>query len=299
MIVDLVSHRPISRGTVLRCFGPAGLYWRETFRSKTAIYINEGDLIFTACHFDEEPHEGDYYSEFDEPTIDELRLLAALILPIGPHDGMLVVYPLQPSLGIGDQIDLSQPSVSEAYSLLVRSKLEFQNQRAWRYGPIPPVFGGEKYDYRDAHAPAEMQGRIYEVIDVSDHLLMRGLNALMKAGMLQAHAVFGEQAHYCLYIALDASHQLILRMLREAGLPNPSSVDAASFMSEAFGERPSGRKYFEDYYQDRIMTFHPESRFGVVPYAPLMNSHFYGLYYDLRDIYRWIVLRKDFDLRSS
>ena len=29
--------------------------------------------MFSACHFDKQTHERDYYSEFDDPTIEELR----------------------------------------------------------------------------------------------------------------------------------------------------------------------------------------------------------------------------------
>ena len=79
MIFDVVSRQMLEFGTVLRVFSPVGIYWKENFTASNAAYVNEGDLIFTACHFDVRPHEGGYYSEADEPTLDELRLMASLV----------------------------------------------------------------------------------------------------------------------------------------------------------------------------------------------------------------------------
>jgi hypothetical protein len=298
MTIDVISKRRIESGTILRAYAPSGLYWRDNFSAPTAIYVNEHDLIFSACHFDERPHKGEYYSEFDEPMIDELRLMAALVLPIGWNCGVLVVYPLSVSLWLNEKVDLTSLGTADRLSKLLRSNLSFSENFPWIDGPSPPAFNGLPYFYRDEPSPLKLQHRIYESIDVSDHLLMRGLGALIKGAMLTRHRVFGEQAHYSLYVALEASFQLILRKLRDAGVTNPGSVDAASLIEKTFGEAPSGRGYFEDYYSDRIMTMHPQSRFGIFPYAPISNSDFFGLYYSLREVYRWIILGEYISLAS-
>ena len=100
MIIRSASGTLLRSGTVIRPYSPAGLYWKENFSTPAATYVNESDLIFTACHFDEEHHSGDYYSEFDEPSVEELRLIASLILPIGNNCGILPFYPLLASIDV-------------------------------------------------------------------------------------------------------------------------------------------------------------------------------------------------------
>jgi hypothetical protein len=73
----LKSPHQLKKGTVARTFAPWGNYWRENFTSPSAIYVNQGDLIFSACHFDISAYSGDYYSEFKQPTLEELRLFVA------------------------------------------------------------------------------------------------------------------------------------------------------------------------------------------------------------------------------
>jgi hypothetical protein len=192
MVVDVISRQWLESGTILRVYAPCGLYWRDNFSGPTAVFVSEDDLIFSACHFDERPHKGEYYSEFDEPTIDELRLMAALVLPIGWAGGVLTIYPLRSSLGLSEQVDLTRPDTIYRLSNILRSKLSFSKNLPWADGPHPPAFGGHPYAYRDEPSPRELQHRIYDAIDVSDHVLMRGLSALIKGAMLTRHYVFSE-----------------------------------------------------------------------------------------------------------
>jgi hypothetical protein len=48
-------------------------------------------------------------------------------------------------------------------------------------------------------------------------------------------------------------------------------------------------KYFEEFYESRIMSFHPESRFGVFPHAPLMIDDFMHLRDSLLEIYAYLI----------
>ena len=257
--------------------------------------MNQGDLIFTACQFDMRLHKGDYYSEFDELMVEEIRLMATLVLPIGWNEGIITLHPLPARVMLREYIDLADPEAIVRLGSAVRRKFperEHWARTARTEGSPPPAFGGGPYEYREQDTPLSLQRRIYDAIDVSDHLLIRGLAELIEAPMLLLYPIFGEHAQYSIFIALDASFQLVLRKLRQRGIANPSSTDAQAFMEDTFndGEERSGMKYFEEYYDDRVKSFHPQSRFGVFPYAPLMHSHFYGLYYDLREVYRWLIL---------
>jgi hypothetical protein len=280
----------LNAGTIARVYAPCGWYWRDDLVLPSALYVNQGDLIFSACHFDIGTHSGNYYSEFDEPTIEELRLMAALLLPIGWNCGMVILSPHQASLAFDERIDFTESEAVRHIGEILRHKLTLKQSLPCSDGPPPKAFGGVPYTYRDERSPSSLQRRIYYAIDVSDHLLMRGLSALIKGPMLSRHTAFGDHALYALFIALEVSHQLIIRRLRSGGIPNPTSTDAARLIEEVFGEDPSGGRYFEEYYADRIKAFHPESRFGVYPYLPLCNSDFFSLFYDLREVFRWLIL---------
>ena len=61
-------------------------------------------------------------------------------------------------------------------------------------------------------------------ISLTDHLLMRGLSALLRSNMAWRHQEIAEAGQLLLYVVLDASFQLVLRVLRERGLQNPVRV---------------------------------------------------------------------------
>lgn len=280
----------LETGTVIRAYAPYGFYWRDKFAAPSALYASHDDIIFSACHFDRTAHSGNYYSEFDEPTVEELRLMAALLLPLGWNKGMVILYPQQTSLALDERIDLTEPELAGRLVDILRRQLTFEKPSLRNDGPPPKAFGGVPYTYRDERSPSSLQRRIYDSIDVSDYLLMRGLGALIKGPMLLQYREFGDHALFALFIALEASFQLVLRRLRLRGNANPSSTDAARLIEDVFGEEPSSARYFEDFYTDRIKAFHPESRFGVYPYVPLCNSDFFSLFYALREVYRWLIL---------
>ena len=296
---DLQHRRWTSQGTILRPYSPAGLHWDTSFSTPTGIVVSTADLVFSACHFCESSGEGDYYSEFDEPLVEELRLIAALILPIGYACGVLPFYPLLSSIRLEEYVSLEDKMSIDRISVVLRSEFQPDLDTPWSDGPVPPAFGGKAYQFREGPIPAGIALRIYNAIDPKDFVLMRGLGAFIRAGMLSRHHHLFESAHHALFVALEASFQLVLRKLRSEGISNPSSAHAAELVHRTFGGEGPTAGYFSDYYEDRIQLFHPSSRFGEAPYAPLMHSHFYGLYYDLRDVFRWLILGERLDLQPD
>lgn len=193
----------------------------------------------------------------------------------------MILYPHNVSLAFDVRLDLAPPDIARQIGDVLRHKLAIPAND----GPLPRAFGGVPYKYRRDSAPCLLQRRIYDAIDVFDYVLMRGLGALIKSLMLWQHRAFGDHALYAPFIALDASHELVLRRLRMRGVASPTSKDAARIVEqEAFGEEPSGAHYFEDYYSGRIHAFHPGNRSGAHPYVPLMHSDFARLFYGLREV---------------
>lgn len=291
----------IKSGTIVRAFSPAGTYWRSNFVCDSAAYVNEGDLIFSACHFDEDtlPDNTGWRGEFYEPTVEELCLLASLSLPIGYTDGILQIYPLRTSYRLPEKLSFSEKEAIAEISNQIRKDPRFNTRASWRNDIPPPVFGGCEYSYRHAPPPQEIQNRIFARIDSADSLLMRGIGAFIQGGMLSCHGSLFSAAHYALYISLDASFELVRREMVNSGFLNPSAVEVGDYFARAVGDSPTGQPYFSDYYEDRIRTFHTASRFGASPHLPLGHSDFFLLYYALREVYRFIILAERVDLADA
>jgi hypothetical protein len=122
--------------------------------------------------------------------------------------------------------------------------------------------------------------------------MLRGLSAILKADMLQVHREFGEEAQSLLYVAMEAAFQLTLRILRESGVQNPSALDAGQFLYSTFPNEQPGRRFFEDYYDDRIKAFHPHSRFGTFAFPPMNAGDFYGLRAGLISMFQFLITKE-------
>jgi hypothetical protein len=286
----------IRRGIIVRPMSPFGTYWSQAAVLSSAAYIVREDLIFSACHFDQDAHEDDYYTEHDEPTPEETRLLASLALSIGPDRGFMAQYPDFASLRLDDHRQLDHPNVIIDIEQQLREALAASNKsRPRTSAPLPPA----SYDHFHWPLPQAVFHEIYANIDAMDHLLIRGLATWLKSSMLYSHSSFGEEANYPLWISLDASLAIIFEALRAAGNPNPTALDAGNFIHDAFGEQRTGLKYFEEFYEDRIMTMHPQNRFGTFAFAPIGHDDFYWLHNGLRDVYRYIILGKVVDPQAE
>ena len=99
---------------------------------------------------------------------------------------------------------------------------------------LPPVAGGPPYEWREKGVNAVLVAELVCDISLTDHLLMRGLSALLRSNMAWRHQEIAEAGQLLLYVALDASFQLVLRVLRERGLQNPSALDAGALIDEVF-----------------------------------------------------------------
>ena len=108
--------------------------------------------------------------------------------------------------------------------------------------------------------------------------------------MIAIHSEFAEEANCALYLALDALFLLTRLHLRESGNPAPSSYDAQAFIHVLFGQEQSGQRFFGEWYDERVMTMHPENRFGSFRHAPLSHCAFHTLFEDVREVYRELVL---------
>ena len=154
---------------------------------------------------------------------------------------------------------------------------------------MPSAVGGPEYDLRKSGINYELAKNIYNNIDLNDSLMIRGLYTLIKAGMLKSHHQFFEEAIYSLFITMEVSYRLVLRELKNLGNKNPTSQDAMTYIHDAFYDIYRVEKYFEEYYEGRIKSLHPESRFGIHPHAPLAVDDCFHLFDDMIEVYAFLI----------
>ncbi|MGP0075862.1 MAG: hypothetical protein ACLPWF_28430 [Bryobacteraceae bacterium] len=119
--------------------------------------------------------------------------------------------------------------------------------------------------------------------------MIRGLGALIRGFMLSSLSEFTESAGMSLWVSMEASFEIVKRILRARGIEKPKAKDAGDFLDDAFDNQFASEGYFPDYYEDRIKTVHPASRYGVFPGAGLSYDDVWGLATDLVHLYDFLV----------
>ncbi|WP_436642479.1 hypothetical protein [Microbaculum sp. FT89] len=282
------------RGVVVRAYAAHGCYWRQSLLLSDSIYYASPQLVFTACRFDLRERSQGPYSEFDNPLVEEFRLLAALVLSVGHDRGLVIPQPLPWALRLPKMQDLIEPNaINDLKNRVVDELSREPSSKIGAYHAAGTV--GTDYSFRQDAAPLEIQQRIFESIDMSDHLMTRGLRTLLRSSMLSRHPLHAEEAIYPLHVAMDASFALFRRRLAAAGKPDATAYDVGAEFESVFGEPRSDKRYFEDYYTDRIMAQHPESRYGVSRYVPGTYGELMWLFKGLREVYRFFLLKEAID----
>jgi len=258
------------------------------FRNPEGSIIATPDFMAMVATFGEVEAPEDHHSETEFLSPFEVRLLATILLSWNTDSGMFGLYPVMTELRrpyVG--LDLSNPKVLDGLAGEFRAFLEKDPPLAEIHRP--PCLGGRAYRFNEySELRYDRQREILGAIDVRDHLAIRGLGAMIRANMLAQFSEFLENACMSLWIAMDASMHLILRELKESGIDAPTPKDAARFLDDAFNWSDSNG-YFADYYEGRIKTIHPESKFGVYPAAPLDADDFYDLNASLLLVYDFLL----------
>jgi hypothetical protein len=287
---------------VVRVLLPFGVYPANTIITEDSFLYVSKEICFSVVPYCDDKVENEYYySEVEWATFNEIRLYGSILLCIDRDESYLRIYPFR----YAHYIKLSSFSevinnINKIQSLLVKTinspgrwipEHNFRATNIYKNSKesfLPPICGGHEYDFRETGVRYELQKILFSNFDISNHLLLRGVATLLKSAMLSTHILFMEEAINTLFISLEASFRLILKKLDDIGIKNPSSEDAAQYISKIFYSE-SANKYFDEYYKSRIMSFHPESRFGIFPHAPLMVDDQFHLFTDLIDIYAFLV----------
>lgn len=272
---------------------PGFEYPESSFIHHDAIYYPSKDIVFIATK-PSSSHEGEVYSEVAIWEPAEIRLLGTLTLSVPENGGWVAYCPWDfyftsiPELRhLPNTLDLSSDEgilscVDYARSLLAQ-KLEETNSSY--------IFRSQQSLPRSA---AETERQLFENIDPSNSLLIRGLYHLIKCPLLlstySVYPMFSEEAFIHLQISTEAAIQIIRERLRIKGNSNPSIDDVHSYIQSNFDKRFSWVEYLEEQYEKWIETKHPLSIYGS-GWAPSIFAEDIGETYNtLISIYRHIVL---------
>lgn len=261
----------------VRVFASTGFYPRGHFALPQGFFHADEQIATLVTkgvswsHYFEESS----FDEFGWPFPEETRFMGSLILCEKQDEPCVTFYPHhEPAL----LLDPATVDLADASSRLAVVEL-LKEVEGWPVNPLSADYyqrrSKEPLDlFQSESLELERLQSTWERIRPTDFVLLRGLSALIKSDMLSRHREFGAEALMSLYVALECSFQLVLQYLRERGNANPSAGDAAKWMHDTFDshfcfEAPDpSYKYFEEFYQGRIVAFHPRNRFGDFPFAP-------------------------------
>lgn len=274
------------------------MYPRGTICTQTGLFHADDDIVFAVTHGPTWLSDSDHlpYSEVDWMEPELVRLLGAMMLAEKTDGVRPRFYPMSHGGFVLNEhaVELSDArtalAIKKALLNTVNNRLWKQVQKMWAQ-----CIGQEFVLFDQDEIELEEVSTLWNAIASEHYLLMRGVQALIKSDMLGAHPEFQEEGAIATFIALDASFQMVLRLLRANGNPSPSAKDAGTWVYETF-DKPlnfhggAEIKYYEEFYDSRVKTMHPGSRFGDMPYAPVMVDDRFHLRESLPSVFAYLVL---------
>lgn len=269
------------------------------YGTPNALFYADEDLAFAVtygCGWQNVEHLA--YSEVDWLEPELVRLLGSLMLAEDPEQGIRCRFYPVPYGGFdiaADRLDLtSTRTAKQILSALVETiddvKWPAYTRSLWE------TCIGQTISLTDYPASYRRLHRRYHAGSCIDNfVLMRGFQALIKSDMLSQYPEFQEEAAIATFIALDASFELVTRHLEQIGISKPTSRDAGDWLFRTFDEPlglygAEGLKYFEEFYDQRIQTMHPGSRFGDAPFAPIMVDDRIHLRETLPQVFAYLIV---------
>jgi hypothetical protein len=283
-----ISHMPIKKGFQVRLMSPLGRYPASTFSAESAALVISPEICFSIVRV---PKEDWSFSEVDILSALEIPLYGSILLAGEPGTPYHYPYPSSYSVLLETETlqDIDDECILECKSFLVE---KIRTTEPYLSGPFhkPPCEGGLKYDLVPWNSSADSDRlTLFQNLQTANPVILRGLNCLLKARMAFQHHELGEAACIYLWVALDAAHSLILQRLRDKGISNPTSKDAAQYFEKISGYETEWEKFFEDDYENRIRAIHPDNRFGAEVIPQFRADDFYELNDELIPLFHFIV----------
>jgi hypothetical protein len=252
--------------------------------------VIESEVCFTVNRI----FENEGFSEIDDLAPLEIPLLATILLCAEKDEARIFPYPTHQSLRLSCRpgTQLNEDLASEAGQWLTAYMKSKKYGSRWPtdFIHLSRALGGmAEYSLIPSSERTASREMVLSFLKSSNPVYLRGVASLIKANMASRHPELFESALLSLWIAMDAAHSIILRRLRDAGIKNPSSKDAASFVYDAYGVEGAWEKFFEEDYETRIRFNHPDNRYGAEARPWATADGFYELNENLVDLYYFLA----------
>lgn len=242
---------------------PLGNYPADTFATDSSALVIAPEICFSITRVKGNDWS---FSEVDSLTPSEIPLLGSILL--SGEGGDPYIYPYPTDQFVLMEVDPDQKITKNCVSECRDSLRDYLDRNQVEARPAdrvhnPPALGGAPYSFvPSAKSDKERRANI-RLLESAEPVLLRGVGSLIKAHMIWQHVELGEAACIFLWISLDAAHSIILRKLRAAGIVNPTSQDAARYFDKIYGHSTDYERFFEEDYENRIRSIHPDNRFGA------------------------------------
>lgn len=227
--------------------------------------------------------------ELNNWTSREVRFFTAIYLGRGWCLGAPYPLPLEQ-----DVFASTSERVAADPVLTKRLARNLSNDDHWMRGNQSLLPSSVDHYHLDQWSPEQTAraSTIWQSFDLANPVLVRGMAVLLKSEMLSQHFQFCDASLAMVHIAMDAAHSMVLNELRNEGVANPSSLDAGRWVDQALGYQPTGDKFLQDWYEDRIRNFHPESRFGADAIPFFFADDIFDLTHILKEIFYFLITRE-------
>ena len=271
-----VSHMPVAKRFHVRLMSPLGRYPTNSFCSESAALIVSPEVCFSIVRV---PPGGSGFSELDCLTAFELPLYGSILLSGEAGSPYVYPYPTDSSVTLKTEhfASIEEPCIRECRSVLFEKVQRNMGSYPTSLWHNPPALGGMKYDIVSEHMLGSDRLSVLHRLETANPLILRGVNCLLKARMAFQLGELREAACIYLWIALDATHSMVLQKLRQTGVVNPTSGDAAKYFEKLSGYQTEWDRFFEDDYENRIRAIHPDNRFGAEAIPQFLADDFYEL----------------------
>jgi len=271
---------------------PGFEYPEKIFKHRDALYYPSKDIVFIATK-PSSSHD-DIFTEVAIWEPDEIRLLGTLTLSVPDNGGWVGYFPWDFSFTaiptvphIPVTVDLSSDDAISSCLDYARGLLAKKREKS----TISYVLRSQQSLPR---SDAQTEKELFDNIDPSNSLLIRGLYHLIKCPLLikayPDYPMFMEESFINLQISTEAAIQIIRERLRNEGNSHPSKKEIYEYINSHFTQDVSWVEYLEEQYEKWIETKHPVSLYGTGWAPSLLAEDIYETYGTLISIFRHIVL---------
>jgi hypothetical protein len=269
-----LSSSPTEKGFRVRLMSPLGRYPADSFCSESAALIVSPEISFSIVRMSR-----NVWGSAEREILTELEIPLFGSILLAGEAGKPHLFPYPTSYSVFLKIDsFEDRHILECKSSLLETIQKKTCEYPTSFSHKPPLLGGVKYDFVPSKSADDDRRLVLRHLQtIANPIILRGVSCLLKARMAFQYREFGEAACIFLWIALDAAHSLVLQKLRESGIANPTSEDAARYFEKISGYGTEWDKFFEDDYENRIRAIHPDNRFGAEAIPQFEADDFYEL----------------------